>query len=121
MIGMYLAALIVHLCGAGVTALALAASCYALSRGKEGSYLPLAVVLGVVAAFEIITGTALMMLSANATTITCRNMAIYLALVVGMQIALLLKSTRAIKTPLVGSWSPIALSLLLTSALLYSI
>ncbi|MBI5470550.1 hypothetical protein HY968_04520 [Candidatus Kaiserbacteria bacterium] len=83
---MYELLLAIHIAGACITGLAASYAGIAMWQRQENTYRPLALILGVLAGFEILTGTALSVVSSQITAISlCGNIAIYLSVVFAVE------------------------------------
>lgn len=112
---MYEVALAVHIGGALVTGIVGTYALAALVRGKADTYKRYAIVLAVLAGFEIITGTSLSVLSLQVSAASlCGRIALYLSLVAVVELLLFLRMKQVrISFPLVPAFSPVTASLVL--------
>jgi hypothetical protein len=83
--------LIIHIVGACITGLAVSYAGIAMWKHQENTYQPLALILAALAGFEILTGTALSVISSQITAISlCANIAVYLSVVFAVEALLYL-------------------------------
>ena len=104
--------LTLHLTGAFATFGVVGFAGKTLLQQHENSYRYYAILLGVLGAFEILSGIALAVVSPEVTALSlCKNVALYLAMVFGVEGLLIARMKQTFPTRL--AFSPIALSLML--------
>lgn len=111
----YMLILILHIIGACLTGLVASYTGVALWHKSSESYRPLSITLGICAAFEVLTGTALSVISIQISTLSlCSNIALYL-LACGIFEALLFARMKKIQVrfPFEITASPVLASLAL--------
>lgn len=116
--------LIAHIVGALTTALAGLYALYILFTKVEGRYRTCAIALGGLAGFELFTGTALSVLSAQITAVAvCQSIVLYLALVAALEAALFIRMRKtSLRLPIGQVISPVATSLIaLGTAVAYGV
>ena len=119
---MYETVFAMHIVGACVTGLVGAYSLVALWNNFSDKYRLCTIILGALAGFEILSGTALSILSLKISAVSlCSRIFLYLSLVALIEWALFARMKQiSIIFPLTAVISPIAASLLLfLSALAY--
>ncbi len=109
---MYAAILIVHIGGAVATAGIALYACVAMVRRDDAVYRTVALVLAAIASFEVVTGTALAVMSAHVTVASvCGNIALYVAAVACVEVILFMRMRGSIvRFPLAQTVSPIVAS-----------
>jgi hypothetical protein len=114
--------LIAHLSGAAITALFAAVAVATIWFKKDRLYRPFAMVLGIVASFEIVTGTILSVLSYQISALSlCGNIALYLTTVGLIEVLLFLQMRqKTVVFPARFVFSSIGSSLVLFAAALAS-
>lgn len=117
---MFTAILTAHIIGALLTALVALYACVAIVARQEVLYRAVATSLGALAAFEVVTGTLLAVISPSITAVSvCGNIAIYLA-VVGLVLSLVYIRIRQVaqRFPVANTLAPVGASIaLITLAL----
>ncbi len=110
---MYTAVLVVHILGALVTGVVALAAIVALIARKREWYRTAAVALAFLAAFEVMTGTALAFLSIEVSVASvCANIAVYLALVACIESVMWMRMRRNTEAfPIAQTASPVGVSL----------
>ncbi len=110
---MYSAILIVHIFGAILTGVVGLASVAAMVAGRSQWYGMLSKTLAYLATFEVLSGTALAILSLEISVASvCGNVAIYLAFVASIEALLFMRMRQAaIRFPFTKTLSPVSVSL----------
>lgn len=114
--------LVLHLIGASATAFVGAYALVVLWNHFEDTYRRIAIILGALAAFEILSGTLLSALSLTVSAVSvCERLALYLSLVTIIEALLFVRMKKLLLAfPLTVVLSPIAASLMaLLSAVVY--
>jgi hypothetical protein len=110
----YSVILTLHLVGAAVTGLLASYAGVVLWRKSDSAYRPLAIALGSLATFEVVSGTTLSIISIQVSTLSlCANIAAYLLGCVIVETALFVRMQKiSVRFPFVITLSPLFLSLL---------
>lgn len=119
---MFPSILAAHILGAVATFAIIFYAMIALLRSQSRQLEALAGILGILAAFEVVSGVALAIISNTVTVVSvCDNIALYLALVLVTQAALYTRMRgTGVRFPVVRSLSPVcgSICLLVLSAAL---
>ncbi len=112
---MYTAILTAHLIGAAATGVAALYACVAMIVRHEAMYRRLALVLASIASFEIVSGTALAVMSADLTVASvCGNIALYVAAVACVEVVLCMRMKGSlVRFPFMQTAAPFGVSVAL--------
>lgn len=113
--GMYSAILIVHIAGAVATGIVTLYASGAMLLKRSELYRRLALVLAAVASFEVVTGTALAVLSANVTVASvCGSIALYVAAIACVEVILFMRMNGSgVRFPFAKTIAPVGASIAL--------
>ncbi len=115
---LYTLFLVLHLAGAGATGIAASYTGVVLWKREDASYRMCALILGILATFEILSGVALAVISFKITAPSlCANIILYLSIVAFIETLLFFRMKKiSMSFPLTQILSPIAASLMLLIA-----
>ncbi len=110
---MFTALLIAHIGGAILSAIIALYACVLLLVRAHESYRRVAIVLGSLAAFEVLSGTGLAITSASITAVSlCANVALYVLVIATIEALLYSKIHDDVRFPTRAILAPISASLL---------